>query len=167
MASIESTVSVPNPDNPDDPYDLIQITVTETYSPSKIEKYRIMEDWIFDYNYSDFRARIIAIAPLWRPLTESGLELGEVPLFWLKMDDIREKLSQEEVFNSKNNAARMSFDHWFQTRQFSSYIVKESNPYDIDIAQFDEYKDDGVEALLKNDEIKNDLFILEHDLWEY
>lgn len=167
MASIESPVSVPNPDNPDDPYDLIQVTVTETYSPSKIEKYRIMEDWIFDYNYSDFRARIIAIAPLWRPLTESGLELGEVPLFWLKMDDIREKLSQEEVFNSKNNAARMSFDHWFQTRQFSSYIVKESNPYDIDIAQFDEYKDDGVEALLKNDEIKNDLFILEHDLWEY
>jgi len=120
MASIESTVSVPNPDNPDDPYDLIQITVTETYSPSKIEKYRIMEDWIFDYNYSDFRARIIAIAPLWRPLTESGLELGEVPLYWLKMDDIREKLSQEEVFNSKNNAARMSFDHWFQTRQFSN-----------------------------------------------
>ena len=50
MASIESTVSVPNPDNPDDPYDLIQVTVTETYSPSKIEKYRIMEDWIFDYN---------------------------------------------------------------------------------------------------------------------
>ena len=83
------------------------------------------------------------------------------------MDDIREKLSQEEVFNSKNNAARMSFDHWFQTRQFSSYIVKESNDYDIYIAQFDEYKDGGVEALLKNNEIKNDLFILEHDLWEY
>lgn len=165
--SLEMTVSIPNPDNPNDPYDLIQTTVKETYEPEKIVKYRIMEDWIFNYNYSDFRARIIAIAPLWSPITESGLELGEVPLYWLKMDDLRDKLAQEEVFNAKNDAARMSFDHWFQMRQFSSYIVKESNKYDLDITQFEEFRDDGVEALLKSDEIKNDLFILEHDLWEY
>ena len=145
--SIEQTVDVPNPDNPDDPYDMIQKTVSETYEPSKIVKYRIIEDWIFDYNYSDFRARIIAIAPLWKPLTESGLELGETPLYYLKMDDMRDMLAQEEVFNTKNDAARISFDHWFQMRQFSSYVVKESNNYDLDIAQFDEYKDDGVEAL--------------------
>lgn len=165
--SIETQTMVPNPDNPDDPYDLIPQIVSETYEPEKIVKYRIMEDWIFDFNYSDFRARIIAIAPLIKPLTESGIELGEVPLYWIKMDDLRDKLAQEEVFNAKNDAARMSFDHWFQMRQFSSYIVKESNMYDLDIAMFDEYRDDGVEALLKSDEIKNDLFILEHDLWEY
>lgn len=165
--SIESTVMVPNPDNPNDPYDLVPITVQETYEPKKIVKYRIMEDWIFDYNYSDFRARIIAIAPLIKPLTESGIELGEVPLYWLKMEDLRDKLAQEEVFNSKNDAARISFDHWFQMRQFSSYIVKESNKYDLDIAMFEEFRDNGVEALLESDRIKNDLFILEHDLWEY
>ena len=126
-----------------------------------------MEDWIFDFNYSDFRARIIAIAPLWRPITESGLELGETPLYWLKMDDLRPILSNQEVFNSKNDASRMSFDHWFQMRQFNSYVVKESNMYDLDIAYFEEFKDDGVAALLESDRIKNDLFILEHDLWEY
>ena len=65
--SIETTVMIPNPDNPDDPYDLVPTTVSEVYEPSKIVKYRLMEDWIFDYNYSDFRARIIAIAPLWKP----------------------------------------------------------------------------------------------------
>jgi len=165
--SIESTVMVPNPDNPNDPYDLVPLVVQETYEPRKIVKYRIMEDWIFDYNYSDFRARIIAIAPLIKPLTESGIELGEVPLYWLKMEDLRDKLSQEEVFNTKNDAARMSFDHFFQMRQFSSYVVKESNMYDLDIAMFDEFRDNGVEALLESDKIKNDLFILEHDLWEY
>ncbi len=83
------------------------------------------------------------------------------------MEDLRDKLSQEEVFNNKNDAARMSFDHLFQMRQFSSYVVKESNMYDLDIAMFDEFKDNGVEALLESDKIKNDLFILEHDLWEY
>ncbi len=165
--SIESTVMVPNPDNPNDPYDLVPITVRETLEPSKIQKYRLMEDWIFDYNYSDFRARIIAIAPLVKPLTESGIELGEIPLYWLKMEDLRDKLSNQEVFNAKNDAARISFDQWFQMRQFSSYIVKENNMYDLDIAMFEEFRDDGVEALLESDRIKNDLFILEHDLWEY
>lgn len=165
--SIESTVMVPNPDNPDDPYDLVPTTVSEKYDPKKITKYRLMEDWIFDYNYSDFRARIIAIAPLWRPLTESGIELQETQLFWLKMDDLRPILANEEIFNTKNDAARMSFDHWFQMRMFNSYIVKESNMYDLDIAYFEEFRDDGVAALLESDRIKNDLFILEHDLWEY
>jgi gliding motility associated protien GldN len=165
--STTSSVQVPNPDNPNDPYDLISIDVLETYEPRKIIKYRIMEDWIFDYNYSDFRARIIAIAPLWRQPTESGIELGESAVYWIKMDELRDKLSQEEVFNSKNDAARISFDHFFQMRQFSSYVVKESNMYDLDIAMFEEFRDNGVEALLESDKIKNDLFILEHDLWEY
>lgn len=167
QVSITTTVMVPNPDNPNDPYDLVPQEVSEVYEPQKITKYRIMEDWIFDYNYSDFRAQIIAIAPLWKPLTESGIELGEVPLFWLKMDDLRPILANQEIFNSQNDAARMSFDHFFQMRMFNSYIVKESNMYDLDIAYFEEFRDDGVAALLESDRIKNDLFILEHDLWEY
>jgi hypothetical protein len=56
--SIETTVQIPNPENPGDPYDLISTTVFETYEPEQIAKYRLMEDWIFDFNYSDFRARI-------------------------------------------------------------------------------------------------------------
>jgi gliding motility associated protien GldN len=167
QVSITSTVMIPNPENPDDPYDLVPTEVSEVYEPQKITKYRIMEDWIFDYNYSDFRAQIIAIAPLWKPLTESGIELGEVPLFWLKMDDLRPILANQEIFNSQNDASRMSFDHFFQMRMFNSYIVKESNMYDLDIAYFEEFRDDGVAALLESDRIKNDLFILEHDLWEY
>jgi gliding motility associated protien GldN len=165
--SIESTTQIPNPMNPDDPYDLIDTTIFIEYEPQNIQKYRIMEDWIFDYNYSDFRARIIAIAPLWQPITETGVELGEQPLYWVKMDDLRPGLANQEVFNTKNDAARMSFDHWFQMRMFNSYIVKESNMYDSDIKYLEEFRDDGVAALLESDKIKNNLFILEHDLWEY
>ena len=88
-------------------------------------------------------------------------------MFWVKMNDLRPILAQMEVFNAKNDAARLSFDDWFQMRQFNSFIVKESNMYDIDIKYFDEFKDDGIAALLESDRIKNDLFIFEHDLWEY
>jgi hypothetical protein len=71
------------------------------------------------------------------------------------------------MFNRYNDAARMSFDDFFQMRMFDSYIVYESNVYDNYIAMFQEYENDASGALLKSDEIKNDLFIFEHDLWQY
>jgi len=162
----EFVTQIQNPENPDDEYDLIDTVMKIPFESREIKKYRIMEDWVFDYNYSDFRARIIAIAPLFN-LTSSGIDLGETALFWVKMDELRAILVNVEVFNPYNDAARISFDDWFEMRMFSSYIVKESNEWDSDIKDYEEYKDDGLEALLRAEEIKNDLFIFEHDLWEY
>jgi hypothetical protein len=50
---------------------------------------------------------------------------------------------------------------------FDSYVIKESNEWDVDINQFPEFRDNGVDALLESERVKNDLFIFEHDLWEY
>ncbi|MBI1305803.1 MAG: gliding motility protein GldN [Bacteroidetes bacterium] len=155
-----------DPNNPDDIYNLVDTTITVQFEPKQIKKYRIMEDWVFDYNYSDFRPIIKAIAPLY-PLIVSGVDLGEVPLFWVRMEELRPILVNEEVFNPFNDAARLSFDDWFEMRMFSSYIVKESNVWDADIKELEEFRDDGFAALLKSEEIKNDLFIFEHDVWEY
>ncbi len=151
---------------PDDPYATKDTTLLIPFEPADIKKYRIMEDWVFDHTYSDFRATIIAIAPLFEQ-TASGISLGEVPLFWAKMADLREILVNQEVFNPYNDAARLSFDDFFEMRMFNSYIVKESNVWDMDIKYFEEFKDDGLAALLESERIKNDLFIFEHDLWEY
>jgi gliding motility associated protien GldN len=131
-----------------------------------IVKLRIMEDWIFDHKYSDFRVRIVAIAPLYN-MTSSGIDLGEQPLFWVKMDDARELLANREVFNPANDHSNLSFDDWFEKRMFSSYIVKESNITDMDIKHQEAFADDGLGQLLEADRIKNDLFIFEHDTWEY
>lgn len=151
---------------PDDPYAFKDTTMLIQFKPEDIKKYRIMEDWVFDHTYSDFRANIIAIAPLFEQ-SSSGIALGEVPLFWVKMAELREILVNQELFNPYNDAARMSFDDFFEMRMFNSYIVKESNVWDMDIKYFEEFKDDGIAALLESDRIKNDLFIFEHDLWEY
>ncbi|PCJ66877.1 MAG: hypothetical protein COA58_05345 [Bacteroidetes bacterium] len=160
-------VPIPNPDNPDDVYDMITTTVTVPFDPASIDKFRIMEDWIFDSQHSDLRPKIIAIAPMYHIMSESGVDLGESELFWVKMDDLRPILAQQEIFNKHNDAARLSYDHWFQMRLFDSHIVKESNVYDLNINQLEGFRDDGVEALLEADKIKNDLFVMEHDLWEY
>jgi len=54
----------------------------------------------------------------------------------------------------------MTFDELFQKRMFSRFVVKESNVYDRYIS--DNVR--NIDALLESEEIKNDLFMLEHDL---
>ncbi len=162
----EFVTQVQDPNFPDDPYMVIDTVLQIPFEPEDIQKYRIMEDWIFDNSYSDFRAVIFAIAPLFNQVA-SGIELGAVPLFWVKMDVLRPVLVNQELFNRVNDAARMSFDDWFEMRMFSSYIVKQSNVWDMDIKYFEEFKDDGLQALLESERIKNELFIFEHDVWEY
>jgi hypothetical protein len=46
---------------------------------------------------------------------------------------------------------------------FSSYGYKEQNVYDRMINEYST----GMDALLESERIKEDIFVLEHDLWEY
>jgi gliding motility associated protien GldN len=154
-------------DDPANPGNMIDVTDTVPIELTDIIKFRIMEDWIFDANYSDFRPRIIAIAPVYNIPTATFIDLGEAELFWVKMSDLQPIIAQQEIFNKHNNAAMLSYNHWFTMRMFDSYIVKESNVYDTDLKYYEELRDDGIAALLESDKIKNNLFILEHDLWEY
>jgi gliding motility associated protien GldN len=125
-----------------------------------------MEDWIFDYKYSEMRPRIIAIAPLYQEKI-NGVTY-ELPLFWLKMDDLRPTLAKSEVYNRYNDVMRISWDDLFNHyRLFDSYIVKQTDWDDKYIAQKTEFQQDGLGALIEAENIKNDLFIFEHDLWEF
>ncbi|MCB9261607.1 MAG: gliding motility protein GldN [Flavobacteriales bacterium] len=159
----EFVTKIPDPDYPGDFKDTVMVVQFEA---KDIRKYRVMEDWIFDYNYSDFRARIIAIAPLFDQKA-SGVSIGEASLFWVKMDELRPVLVNQEIFNPHNSAARLSFDDWFEMRMFSSYVIKEENVWDYDIKYYPENEDNPFSSLIKAEEIKNNLFIFEHDLWEY
>jgi len=155
-----------NPNNPDDPYDLIDTVIVTPYDPMKIQKFRVMEDWIFDKKHSVFFARIIAIAPLYKPIA-GGVELNEQALYWIFYPELRNVMIHWELFNRKNDASRISYDHWWEKRMFDSYIIKQSNEFDYKIREFQEYENDGLRALLRAEELKNNLFIMEHDLWEY
>lgn len=164
----------PNGD-PEDPTNFYMDTINIILEPSNVQKFKVVEDWIFDKKESRMYVRIIAIAPVVKP-NVGGVDLGEVEWGWLKYHrdsndpdklDVRELLVNMEVFNRQNDAARLTFDDWFEMRMFSSYITKEANQYDLPINSFAEFKDDGTAALLESDRIKQDLFEKEHDLWEY
>ncbi len=135
----------------------------ESLKSSDIVAYKIKEDWIFDKQRSERYVRIIGIAPIVMKYSESGEVKGTKELFWLYYPECRYLFNNYDVFNSHNNSQQMTFDQLFQMRFFQGYIVKEDNVYNRKI---DEYAK-GIDALLESEKIKNDLFVMEHDLWNF
>lgn len=163
--------------DPDDPTITEPDTIVSRLRPEEdINKFMLVEDWIFDKKESRMFVRIISIAPMYRPRV-AGVEFNYRPLCFLKYFrdpndpdefDVREVLVNYEIFNpSGNDAKRVTFDDWFEQRLFSSYITKESNMWDLSINDMDEFKTTNISALLEAERIKNSLFEFEHDLWEY
>lgn len=156
--------------------DYMDSTIVVQFKWEDIKKFEIMEDWVFDYKHGELKPIIIGIAPLKpnfidEPQPDGSTKkkmVGESRPFWLKMDDCRPTLAKSQVFNRYNDAMRLNWDQQINLhRIFDSYIVKQTDWDDQYISGKTEFKGDGVAALLESDKIKNDLFIFEHDVWEY
>ena len=128
-----------------------------------IKMYKVKEDWIFDKQRSTMDIRIIGLAPMVEKRGEDGEVRGYAPMFWLYYPECRYVFANWDAFNRENDAERRSFEDLFWKRQFSSYITKWSNVYDRGIS---DYKT-GLDALLEGEEIKQNLFEFEHDLWNF
>ena len=139
-------------------------TIINVFISTNVRKYRIKEERFFDKQRSVMEVRILGICPVLDKYDDNGLYRGESPLFWVYFPHARIVLSKAEVFNHrKNDAARLTYDDVFHKRFFHSRITKESNKYNRKI---NEYKV-GIDALLEAERIKEEVFHLEHDLWEY
>jgi len=140
--------------------------VCREFNPDDIVKFRLKEEWVFDKESSRMYTRILGIAPIKTYVDDAGNVLGESPLFWVYYPDLRTYLSLYEVYNGKNFGAKMSWEELFESRYFSSYIVKSTidNPYDLFIKQ---YIKDDILRLLEGENIKTKIFNFEQDLWSY
>jgi len=142
----------------------IPVIVTTEISSQDVKLYDIKEEWFFDRQRSVMDVRIIGICPLVEKRdTETGEFRGYKPLFWIYYPHARTTLAHFMAFNQRNTMAILSYDDLFTKRHFGSVIIKESNVYDRSIS---EYKT-GIDALLEADRVKDDIFIMEHDLWSY
>ncbi|MDA0913301.1 MAG: gliding motility protein GldN [Bacteroidetes bacterium] len=133
-------------------------------SSESIIGYKIKEDWIWDRQRGQRFVRIIGIAPIIQEESVGGngaMELKE--LCWIYYPEARAALNKYDSYNPLNDAARRTYAEIFEYRYFSSYVVKESNVYDRDINSYAR----GLDAIAESERIKEDLFILEHDLWHY
>ena len=122
------------------------------------------EHWVFDKQRSERYVRIIGICPRVEVYDQTtGDFRGFKPLFWLYYPECRYVFQNAEAFNLFNDAQRRTYEDLFQKRYFSSYIVKESNVYDRTVVGYAR----GMDALAESERIKEELFLLEHDLWHY
>ncbi|RHV94424.1 gliding motility protein GldN, partial [Odoribacter sp. OF09-27XD] len=80
---------------------------------------------------SRLEVRIIALCPVREYTKEDSYDgILKSQLFWVDYGEFRDLLSKQKVFNSANDAVRLSFDDIFLKRYFSSRIIQESNVYD-------------------------------------
>ncbi len=141
----------------------VQVIQEITVESSDIKQFKIKEDWFFDRQRSERYVRIIGIAPMIEVKGEDGEVRGTRDMFWLYFPECRYLFANYDIFNRENDAERRSFDDYFWKRQFNSYVVKEANVYDRNIAQYTT----GIDHLLESERIKQDIFEIEHDLWSY
>ena len=149
------------------------------FEPKEIINYRVKEVWYFDKQYSTFRVQILEIEPIIeyeRASSNSSYDEEEDQeavaaqktqkrLGYIYYNELRPFLAKQEVFNVKNNAARLSFDDLITwKRDFSSLIYKESNVYDRDIQ---DYIANSRDQRIESERITEKLRTFEHDLWEF
>lgn len=160
------TVAVRDPEKPDKI--LKYQVVASAFNPDDIVKYRIKEEWVFDREASRMFVRILGIAPLKTVMAPDGkTERGTAPLFWIYYPDLRPTLAKYEVYNPKNmGMGRMTWEELFESRMFSSYIIKSTldNPFNKNIRNVIK---DPILALLEGENVKDRIFNYEQDLWSY
>jgi len=152
-------------ESPEPPYDLQMTIIENEFNPASVKEFRLKEDWFFDRQRSVLDVRIIGIQPVADNIDRTTGEVrGTEPMFWVYFPEARNIFASAEVFNRKNDAERRTLEDIFWKRMFSSYIYKEKNVYDRQIA---DYVLNGIDQLLEAERIKEEIFIFEHDLWEY
>jgi len=143
----------------------VETVYDDAYSPGDVKKLRIKEVWYFDKQRSEMNVRILGFCPVREYIEEVDgfVQVKTTPLFWIYFPEARSVLSRAEVFNRNNGAERRTYDDIFWKRMFSSYIYKEENVYDRQINQYAT----GMEALFESERIKNEIFTIENDMWDY
>jgi len=140
--------------------------IKEEFNPNLVETYRIKEEVIFDKESSRLHFRILGIAPLKKSLDDMGNLRGEFPIFWVYYPDMRPVLSKYEAYNPRNYANRMSWEEIFESRYFTSHIIKSTlnNPLNKNIASL---ISDPLLRLVEGENIKESIFNFEQGQWSY
>lgn len=140
----------------------VETEVVNDVDPQQVKAYTIVEDWFFDKRRSKMDVRIVSITPNAALPGKAGLtELGT-----FYYPEVRRLLANHKVYNMSNMMDRMSFDEFFQRREFSSYIVKESNVYDRTINDYINGSD-KLSQLWEGERIKENIRSMESSMWEY
>jgi gliding motility associated protien GldN len=129
------------------------------YRADQVVKYYLKEDWFFDKERSVMDVRIIGLAPV---VIDSNTMVEKV-LFWVYFPQARDVLKNYYAYDPKSTVGGNTFDHLFMTRRFNAVVYKETSLYDRKI---EDYRF-GAEALYESEKVKNEIRMLEHNVWNF
>jgi len=135
-----------------------------------IEGFKIKGLWYFDKRQGELQYRLLAIAPVAPDIQVMGredfIDTEQLPLFWVWFPDARQTLHDMKVFNHKNSAHPITFDHILNARRFNSIIYRTENIYgNRDVAQY--VKGNALYQVLESERIKDEIRNKEIDMWNY
>ena len=154
--------------------------IHENFEAKNIMSYNIKEVWFFDKQTSKYYVRILELEPILEfernnPNSNYDEDMGDEEnvraqktrrrLGHIYYEELRPFLVKQEVFNTKNNAQRLSYDDLLTfKRDFNGYIYAEDNVYD---RQISEYIANARDQMIESERITEKLRTFESDLWEF
>lgn len=95
---------------------------------NEVLSYYIIERWEFDTRTNRMMTRVEALCPVLHRNDDYGMEALKYPMFWVKFDDIRPYLSNQNIFTSDyNNMPTCTYDDYFQLGLYDGDIYKTRN----------------------------------------
>ncbi len=134
-----------------------------------IQGFKIKGVWYFDKRQGELKYRLLGLAPVAPDVNFIDQENGEdeqVELFWVWYPGARYTTYAMKVFNNKNSAYPLSFDHLLNARRFNAIIYREENIYgNRDVADY--IKGNSLFQVLESEQLKENIRDKELDMWNY
>lgn len=130
---------------------------------TEIRQIKVKEVWFFDKRYGRMDVRILGLCPM-SFIEKNGVKFA-FELFWVYYPEAAGVLSRQEAYSYHNDAQRISLRDKLETRQFDSYIMRESNVYNNRVIA--SIAANGIDQNMEAQRIQADIFQHEHDMWEY
>ncbi len=137
-----------------------------------IQGFKIKGLWYFDKKQGEMKYRLIGVAPIAPDVQTLGRDDLEVDvneklaLFWVFYPNTRDVMHEMKVFNQKNSAYPISFDHLLNARRFSSVIIREENQYGDRMVE-DYVRGNALFQVMESEKIKENIRDKEQDFWNY
>jgi len=133
-------------------------------SPGVI-KYYLQVYTYFDKSTSEFKSKILAIAPLYDEKYNSRYDIRTGVFFWVPFEKLRPFLMEEFAkMNGRNTSKLVDFEYFLANEQYDSYIIKD---YDITGKDIDKGIEDPLMIRQTQDRIEEEILNFEQDLWSY
>jgi len=157
--------------NSDPNADISEYIDTYNIDSEHIEGYKIKGVWYIDKRQGEMKYRLLGIAPVAQDVQTIGRDdIGDIneklAIFWVFYPNARQSMHEMKVFNPKNAAFPISFDHLLSAHRFSSLIYKEENIHgDREVKHY--VKGNSLFQVLESEKLKDDIRNKELDLWNY